>query len=132
MKSMVILLTLFCISCSADKNLGNGYYLFKDGVFTSIVYTTKLPYRGTGVEVIPYQVIKTDFNDRYIWAITLDDKHVVKSYWIIDKNIHISFADCHDQRSCDSLLRSNVVGPLDSLSFLNQLRERDITLKFKQ
>jgi len=119
-----------CTYLSGDKNLGTGYYYAEDGSFSCIIYSTTKPYKGAGLGVIPYEVTKFTCNKKYIIAMTLDDNNVVKSYWIIDKSKEINLHDCHDQKSCDSLLTSNVTGPIDSISFYNQLKERNISLKF--
>ena len=111
-----------------DIELGSGYYLFKDGPFTTIVYTKKKPYNSMGLPVLPYTVVESESNKRYIFAITLDDENVNKSYWAIDKSIPINLNDCSDQVSCDSLLRSNVVGPIDSITFYHQFRDMNVKL----
>ena len=136
---LIILNILVCvslISCKmstvskrrGDKDLGGGYYLFVNGPFTMIVYNDSPHYKSTGLPVIPYTVIESASNKRYIFAITLDDENVNKSYWAIDKSIPINLNDCSDQVSCDSLLRSNVVGPIDSITFYHQFRDMNVKL----
>jgi len=114
---------------SGDVVLGNGYYLFENGPFTSIVYDSSPKYQNKGLPVIPFEVVKQEANSNYIFAITLNDNNTVKSYWIIDKNIKIDLDDCSDQKSCDSLLQLNVSGPMDSINFYNTIAKKNITLK---
>jgi len=111
-----------------DKDLGNGYYLFEDGPFTSIVYNNSPQYKSTGLEVIPFEVIKAKVVRNNIIAIRLNEDNIVKSYWIIDRSISINLDDCNDQKSCDSVLRSNVLGPLDSITFYKEIANKDIIL----
>jgi len=113
-----------------DKKLGEGYILSEDGKYTSIVKSTTKPYRGSGLEVIPPTVTKFKANKNYIIALSIDIETKVRNYWIINKSITINLADCKDQASCDSVLRSNVEGPLDSVLFNKKLKENSIPLSF--
>jgi len=110
-----------------DENLGHGYYLFKDGAFTCIVYTEDKIYKGTGSEIVPFEVTKYAVNNDYIIAISFDNKNNVKNYWIIDTRIRVKLDNC-DFKGCDSLLHSNLSGPIDSISFYEEVKNRHIML----
>ncbi len=133
---ILLVFVLAFISCKmssvarlrGDKDLGNGYYLFEDGPFTSIVYNNSKQYKSTGLEVIPFEVTKTEVINNLVLAIRLNEDNTVKSYWIIDKSIPIDINKCNDQNSCDSVLRSNVIGPVDSIAFYTEIANRNLIL----
>jgi len=112
-----------------DKDLGNGYYFFENEAFSCIVYDNSPKYQNKGLQVIPYEVVKAEANSNYILAMTLNDDNTVNSYWIIDKKNKINLDDCYGQKSCDSVLRSNVLGPLDSITFFKEIENKDINLE---
>lgn len=130
-----ILVILFVSSCKlsslmGDKDLKNGYIFTADGNQACIIFSTSKPYRGTGLQVIPAKVVEVKYDKNYIIAKSIDKGKSEKKYWIIDKSISIDLNDCTDQASCDSLLRSNVEGPLDSILFNKKLKENSIPLNF--
>jgi len=132
---MLTFMVLMINSCKTtsqshgDKDLRDGYYLMEDGLFTTIVYNDSPKYRFTGFVVIPFTVINYMEGNNYILAISLDDDNIIKSYWIIDKSISINLDECPENSSCDSLLKSNVQGPMDSINFYNTIAKKNITLK---
>ena len=52
------------------------------------------------------------------------------NYWIISKDFTLTNVDC-SKANCDSILQSQVTGPLNSEAFGNKLRELNIDLNFK-
>ena len=131
----VLLIFLFISSCSlsillGDKNLGKGYFLFENGNFTCIVKSFKKTYKGGGLEIIPYQVTKYEFNKYYIIAISVEPKTNVRSFWIINKKIPINLNICRESANFDKALKSNVIGPIDSITFYKILYKENIKLKF--
>ena len=77
-----------------DKDLGDKYVLMEDGRFTSIVYCNKVPYNGTGLEVLPDYINDYDFNKNFIIAKRIDLKSDKEDYWIIDKRHKINIDSC--------------------------------------
>jgi len=119
------------ISSLEVRDLGGGYFLTLDGINASVLYTEKDTYRGTGIRIIKPPVTEVKHNNNYIIASSMNLKTREKFFWIIHKTIKINLNDFHDQKSYDSLLMSNVTGPLDSLNFLLYLNEKGIDLRLK-
>ena len=128
MKKLFFLFLLSsCNLVFGDKELGRGYSVWNDGKLNSIVYSDS---HDSKVEVIPYNLVRVYYNNRYILAVT--DSFINERYfWLIDKEKKINMDDCHDQKSCDSLKRSNVIGPLDSLSFENIIGAKVLSWNLK-
>ena len=115
-------------SCSISKyedvDLGGGYFWIREGYddqSSRIIYSSKEPYTGVGLEIIPPTVTKPAFNDAFIYAQSNDSL-----YWIIDKRDRIDLSACRNWNpACDSLLMAHVIGPLDSVCFSQRIKEYD-------
>jgi hypothetical protein len=138
MKVMYIFLTtLFlllnsCESLLGYKNLGKGYFLYKEGNKTDIIYNDN-PNEGrlgNGFPIIPATVTKVGFNEHYIIAQSTDYKTKSKHFWIIEKDNPLSIKKCLASENFDNAIKSNVTGPLDLTSFLVQLDKKGIDLQF--
>jgi len=68
-------------------------------------------------------------DDKWVIAKTIRTVEQKKNYWIINKNFNLEDVDC-DELNCDSIIRSNVIGPLDAQQFGSKLTELKISLKF--
>lgn len=129
---LVILLVSSCkfSSLIGDKDLKSGYIFTADGDQACIIFSPSIPYRGTGLLVIPAKVVEVKYDKNYIIAKSIDKGKSEMKYWIIYKSISIDLNNCTDQTSCDSVLMSNVEGPLDSVLFNKILKENSIPLSF--
>ena len=131
-----LLIMVFFISCSnfyGDEDLGNGYFLWKEGRYKKIVYNEDGTSGDGGYSVIKNNVINVKSNEHHIIVQTLDFEdsgQEVRKYWIIDKAVSINMDDCNNQESCDKTLKSNVTGPLDSLNFSKFIKKENIKLPF--
>ena len=62
----------------------------------------------------------------------------VSNYWIIDKSILVdtdnpsTFEDIYYQGNTYSVIRKNLIGPLDSLSFEKEKQKRGIRVQFEK
>ncbi|NJL74886.1 MAG: hypothetical protein HC892_07510 [Saprospiraceae bacterium] len=123
MKEIIqLFIVLVCFSCHYTRiddsiNLGNKYRYIQDAPNT-IIYHKSKEYQGVGIEIVPPIVLSYKFNNRYIIAKSLnvdektgnnDGKSIF--YWIIDKETN-----------------GDLVKPLDSLYFNNQLRLLNIDM----
>jgi hypothetical protein len=134
-KLLWLIYAIFFHSCNlpilfGDKELGAGYYYSEDGKLSTIIYSTKKPYKSSGLEVIPPQVVDFEYNNLYVIVKSIDNQTKNEYYWIIDKKVRINLDDCNDKNSCDSLLKINVIGPLDSIWFRKEIDKSEITLRF--
>jgi len=66
-------------------------------------------------------------NDDFIIARTLHIKDKKQNYWIISKDF--SLDNC-DKTNCESIIQSNVIGPLDYSHFKTKQIELGINLQF--
>lgn len=115
-----------------DKNLGDGYLLWADTA-PSIAYKYR---KGEGAyEVVPPKVNMLNYNSKFIIAMTIDIKDKKKKFWIINKNNGeqvedslTSYFNKETNSSLESILYSQRVGPMDSLSFIEYINQNDINL----
>lgn len=118
------LIFLFNSCDNGDIDLGNGYYLWNDKSFTCIIYTDTKRDHLTGLEVIPYEVVKTEIYNNFLLAINLDSDDK-KHYWIIDMDKAPDLSGCL-YKDCGDLYKANVMGPFDSPSFYQEIQYKNI------
>lgn len=128
MKTILHALAIFVIfqACvgqdylSDDKHLIGSYYFFEAGPQSCIIYNGKETYRGTGAEVVPGKVIETSIRSHYLIATSQNVISETKSYWVIDtnKDIRKYYLESMPRAYYDSVLTSNVFGPLDIDQYL--------------
>lgn len=68
-------------------------------------------------------------DDKWVIATTIRTIDQKRNYWIINKNFSLQGVDC-DELNCDSIIRSNVIGPLGAKQFESRLAELKISLMF--
>lgn len=136
---------LFCVvfvacSCSTsnfygDEKLGSGYFLYRNGRYKAIDYSSDKNYKGDGgYAVIKENVKFFNYNKSHIIIQTVRYEKLskeVKEFWVIDKSVQISLKDFKNQDEFDKLLKIGLTGPLDSVQFYRLIQEKDIDLKFK-
>lgn len=128
---------IILVSCGfqhIDIPLGEGYYFVPDGQYSAIVKSTKEKYDGISMEVIPGNVIDYEFDQTTIIAKSLEMATGKKEFWIINKGIPVHISECKGRspKFCDEVvLRANVKGPLDSISFLRLIEQNNIRLHFE-
>lgn len=127
-----------------DNDLGNNFSLLKGDRIEDriIVYCTGRSARAcvAGTFIVPIYSRHMDStgryaeyvetaksNDDFIIARTLHINDKKKNYWIISKNF--SLDNC-DKINCDSIIQSNVIGPLDYSQFKTKQIELGINLQF--
>lgn len=139
-KILVFCVTIGISSCSTskyygDENLGAGYFLCKDGKYKSIDYSPDKNYKGDGGYAVIKENIKSiNYNEYYIIILTSKYENItneIKSYWIIDKAVPINITESKSQEDFNKLLKVGLTGPLDSLSFYQELEAKNINLKFE-
>ncbi|MEL6557154.1 MAG: hypothetical protein AAFQ94_03155 [Bacteroidota bacterium] len=111
-----------------DKNLGDGYLLWSDTA-PSVAYK----YGGGAYEVIPPKVHMLNYDNNTIIAMTVDIIDQKTKFWVINKDERIydsltSFFNKKTTSRFESILYSQRVGPMDSLSFEEYLKRNDINL----
>lgn len=102
--------------------LGNNFALLQQDD-TDIEYSPNGSancYEG-GVQVVPWEVVAYNFNDRWIIAKSNSKAGDNPQYWIIDKLYDFS----PDYRK---ELEKQTIGPLDSIGFCKALKEHNIAL----
>ncbi len=111
---LIISLTQSCVFIRIDDSidLGNKYRFIQDYP-QAIIYHKTPKYKGAGINVVPPNVTTYKFDNQFIIAKSkdLEDKQI--KYWIVDKKAN-----------------GELVEPLDSVSFYNELKSLDIELKF--
>jgi hypothetical protein len=124
-----------CLSCNLDKDLGDGYGLYAGDRYYSIVVSKSGYYEGGGAaEVIPPAILRVNSNDDYIIAESAKSYGDSLTYfWIINKNHPIDWKSyiSANRTDEDGILKSNVVGPLDSAEFYQNLNKNGILLRLK-
>jgi hypothetical protein len=129
---------------NGSHNLGNNLYMMEwDGGGRIIVFCSNKEGRTCygGPRVIPTNERAFDDHGNYAELVEnakVDERWiVVKSkrfqegthcYYLIDKNFNIEGLDWNKS---DSIIQSNITGPLDSLEFCTILKKRNINLTLK-
>lgn len=130
---------LFCIlivmnsspSCNTCKSfgetaLGNKFALVEaDEYNKSILYCTSPKCCYAGITIVPANVVS--FKRNYKWIIAKSEDKEEFNYWIIDKEFTVEFR--YDSKMREEIL-SHVIGPLDSIAFNKELKNRRIGLSF--
>ena len=143
---LILLVTLCCASCSGmlgDHSLGNNLSLLEgDRMEDKVIVYCSAKSVGvckSGIYVVPtYERHYRDGNyAEYVeeaksngdWVIAksvqIEDKK--ENYWIISKDFNL---DNCDKTNCDSIIQSNVIGPLDYSQFKTKQIELGINLQF--
>ena len=77
-----------------------------------------------GIEIVPMTVTEFNFNEKWIIAKSMSYREKSNiQYWII-KN------DFFDDPNVD-LIKANTIGPLDSITFGNNLKEKNIDIRLR-
>ena len=68
-------------------------------------------------------------NNEFVIARSKQIRDLKEMYWIISKDFSIENIDC-EKIDCDSIIQSNVTGPLNLIEFRNKLKEWKVDLTF--
>ncbi len=103
-----------CVFIRTDDSidLGSKFRYIQDYP-QAIIFHRAPEYKGSGVNIVPPNVIDYKFDNIYIIAKSKDLEDKKMKYWIIDKRM---------------LDKKGIA--LDSLTFFSQLEEKKINLKF--
>ena len=125
-----LLFLAICFGCvnlwSNGKDLGGGIYLVEHNIKLHGIDYYYSESSSTGLIVIPLNVKEYNYNDKWIIAKNQEDNKTY--YWIIDKE--------HDFRKLsltilDEQLKKHIIGPLDSLQFMEEMKKHNINMKLK-
>jgi len=100
------------------EDLGNGYYFYYDGRGSDILHSETPPIRGEGLAIVPPTVSDYWYNDTAILVRRVSHRTDVVDYWIVLKSLPITL---HQVNAGGVRRPSNVLGPIDSLSFSREL-----------
>ena len=134
MKKFLVLglVVLWIVSCKCPflwiVNLGNNFALLQWDD-TDIVYDRngdkKCFSSSESVQVVPFEVVAYNFNDRWIIAKSDSKAGDNPQYWIIDKQYNFSRLGYREE------LQRQTTGPLDSISFYKTIKTYGIDLQLK-
>jgi hypothetical protein len=129
----IVGLSLFFISCCGfveEEELGNNFRLSEyDNVDRRILYSEE-KCSGSGIEIVPMTVTAYANDPKWIVAKSRTSRFGTEyQYWIIDKGFKVDVAAKPD--STTTLLKSHLLGPLDSASFAQMIKARRIGLTLK-
>lgn len=130
--SLFLIFILFINSCSSlamfgYKDLGSHYFIWEgDHYKYSIIWTPDDSHAKVGGALVIGDVVKYDYNKIYIIAKTTEYKtsnDSINKYWLINKSKVID----SNKKNWDGIL----IGPLDSLGLIKQMRLNKIELTLK-
>lgn len=128
-KFLILYFFFYFISCSSldvlgYKNLGNHYFLWEgDHYKYSIIWTPNDSHAIVGGALVINNVVKYDFNEKFIIAKTTDyitSTDSINKFWLIYKNKAI-----HPN---ENAWNNALTGPLDSIGLIRRMRRNDIKL----
>lgn len=143
---IAIFSTISCRQMWGDNDLGDNFSLLEGdriedriivycsgrsagaciaGTFIVPIYSRHMDSTGRYAEYV--ETAKS--NDDFIIARTLHINDKKKNYWVISKNF--SLDNC-DKMNCDSIIQSNVIGPLDYSQFKTKQIDLGINLQFDE
>ena len=132
LKNMLLLSVLLALynSCCPfikEESLGDNFYLSEhDNVDRRILYSEE-SCSNSGIEIVPMTV--TEYANNSDWIIAKSSavgQTAASRYWIIDKNFKVKIIQDND--STITVIKSHVIGPLDSTNFVQLLLTKEINL----
>jgi hypothetical protein len=121
-----------CCPFIKEDNLGNNFFLSEyDNADRTILYSEE-SCSGSGIEIVPMTVVEYANNSSWIIAkSSLAGKFSTEyGYWLINKDFKVKLK--RDNDSAFKVVKSHVVGPLDSTSFFHSLQKYKIKLALKK
>ena len=123
-------------SCGCDSwgvtELGNNFVLFygEGKEKTSLLYCTTPKSRccSSGLPIIDSGVSQYNYDKHWIIAKSKSLTNDSVYYWVIDKNFDVKFV--YDSGMREKILKYEY-GPLDSIQFVNKIKENAIGVTFK-
>jgi hypothetical protein len=131
---LIIGVSLFLCSCCGfikEEYLGNNFRLSEyDNVDRRILYSDE-KCSGSGIEIVPMTVTEYAYNSKWIIAKSRASRFGTEyQYWIIDKDFRIDVKT--ESNNFNNVIRSHLIGPLDSLSFIQRASSSNFNLKFQK
>jgi hypothetical protein len=116
-----------CCPFIKEENLGNNFYLSEyDNVDRRILYSEKAC-SNSGIEMVPMTVTEYAYDLKWIVAkSSLSRQGKDFQYWIIDKSFKVKIIQDND--STINMIKSHVLGPLDSTKFVQLLFAKESKL----
>ncbi len=120
-----------CCPFMKEESLGNNFYLSEyDNVDRRILYSEK-SCANAGIEIVPMTVAEYAFNADWIIAKSSASRQTAENrYWIIDKSFKVKIIQNND--STINVIKSYVLGPLDSTKFVQFLSAKGIKLTLQK
>ncbi|MEO5943575.1 MAG: hypothetical protein ABIP30_07645 [Ferruginibacter sp.] len=116
-----------CCPFIKEEGLGNNFYLSEyDNVDRRILYSEE-SCSNSGIEIVPMTVTEYAYNLKWIIVKSSESRQKEKDrYWIVDKDFKVKIIQNND--STINVIKSHVLGPLDSTRFVQLLFAKGIKL----
>lgn len=127
----LIICGLFNSCCFAkEKKLGNNFILSEyDNEDIQIIYSEETC-ANSGISIVPRTVLEYAYNNKWIIAKSGSKNYKASSFWIIDKEFKVKII--MDNDSTLNVIKSHVLGPLDSIQYVEKFKLNKINLKLKK
>ena len=128
LKALVFLGTCLIInSCCfsiKEEYLGNNLYLSEYDNKDRIIIYSEEECTGSGIEIVPMTVTEFAYNTKWIIAKSISYRSQTNAqFWIIKND----FSEIPDANK----IKSNMIGPLDSIAFKANLKKENIDLELR-
>ena len=127
-------LMALCNSCCPfikEENLGNNFYLSEYDIMDRRILYSEESCSNSGMEIVPMTVTEYAYDSNFIIAKSSASRQTSESrYWVVDKSFKVKIIQDND--STINVIKSHVLGPFDSTSFVQFLFAKDIKLKLKK
>jgi hypothetical protein len=121
---VVLSALISCCPFVKEEYLGNNLYLSEYDNADRRILFAEAPCSQSGTEIVPMTVLEYGFNSKWIIAKTGDEIKKTKfQYWIIKND--------YESQPTVEVVKSNIAGPLDSITFVREMRNRNIRLGLK-
>jgi len=120
-----------------DVDLGDNYILWRDGHYCSVDYVCKTRNSKNNIPLVLENVFQYAYNDSFIVAKTVhyQEPDICSiNYWIILKSDSIMTLSCSraDFNEVDSILKKQIIGPIDSVKFHEEIQNYNFSFQFQK
>jgi hypothetical protein len=133
-KECILLLFLCGIFTSCcilkEQNLGNNFILSEyDNVDRRILYSEETC-SNSGIQIVPMTVLEYAYDTKWIIVKSGFKNKNESLYWIVNKDFKVKILKDND--STLNIIKSHIIGPLDSTNFYETLNSKKINLILKK
>ena len=126
----ISVITLCGCNFYGDVNLGNGYFLWRDGGYREVIYCFFQEKDEGGYSLMHENVLSYSVSDSLIFIKTINanvEDSEAYDYFMIKKK-YLNIKDCENQHQIDSVFKTIIIPLKDSNTFYQLLSINKLSL----